>query len=46
VNQVDDTVGHAACLGVKQDALLAVQLTNHLKFVPPMLRQARKLCAS
>jgi hypothetical protein len=26
--------------------LLAVQLTNHLKFVPPMRRQARKLCAS
>ena len=29
LNQVDDTVGHVARLGVKQDALLAVQLTDH-----------------
>ena len=29
LNQVVDTVGHAARLGVKQDALLAVKLTDH-----------------
>ena len=29
LNQVDDTVGHAARLGVKQDVLLAMQLTDH-----------------
>ncbi len=42
LNQVDDAVGDAARLGVQQDALLAVQLTDHEKFMPPMRLQTRK----
>jgi hypothetical protein len=44
LNQVDDAVGDAARLGVQQDALLAVQLADHEKFVPSMRHQARKPC--
>jgi len=29
LNQIDDAVGHAAVLGIEQDALLAVQLADH-----------------
>ena len=36
LNQVDDAVGDAARLGVQQDALLAVQLADHEKLLPPM----------
>jgi hypothetical protein len=44
LDQVDDAVGDAARLGVKQDGLLAVQLTDHKQFVPPMGLQAGKHC--
>jgi len=44
LNQVDDTVGDAARLGIVQDALLAVQLADHKKFVPPMRLKGRKPC--
>lgn len=36
LNQVDDAVGDAARLSVKQDGLLAMQLADHKQFVPPM----------
>ena len=36
LNQVHNAIGHAARLGVKQDALLAVQLADHQQFLPPM----------
>ncbi len=36
LNQVDDSVWDAACLKVQQDALLAVQLADHKKFLSPM----------
>ncbi len=42
LNQVDDSVRDAACFGIHQDALLAVQLTDHKKFLPPVRAQARK----
>ena len=44
LNQVDDTVGEAVRRSVQQDALLAVQLADHEKFVPIMHLQARKAC--
>jgi hypothetical protein len=44
LNQVHNAIGHAARLGVQQDALLAVQLADHKKLVPPMSLQARKRC--
>lgn len=44
LKQADNTVGHAARLGVQQNALLAVQLADHEKFVPPMRLQAQKAC--
>jgi hypothetical protein len=45
LNQVHNAIGHAARLGIQQDALLAVQLADHKKLVPPMGLQARKHCA-
>ena len=42
--QVDNSVRDAACFGIHQDALLAVQLTDHKKFLPPVRAQARKAC--
>jgi hypothetical protein len=44
LNQVHDAVGHAAGLGVQQDALLAVQLTDHKELPLPMALQSRKRC--
>jgi hypothetical protein len=35
-NQIDNSVGDSARLGEKQDALLAVQLADYEKLVPPM----------
>ncbi|MCP9889145.1 hypothetical protein KBY96_14580 [Cyanobium sp. ATX 6A2] len=44
LNQVHDAVGHAAGLGIQQDALLTVQLANNKELPPPMGLQARKHC--
>ncbi len=44
LNKVDDAIGDAAHLGIEQDALLTVQLTDHEKFLPPMRLEARKAC--
>ncbi len=44
LNQVDYAVRNAACLGIQQDLLLAVQLADHKKLLPPMRLQARKPC--
>ena len=44
LNQVHNAIGHAARLGVQQDAFLAVQLAFHEQFLPPMGLQARKHC--
>ncbi len=46
LDQVDDAIGDAARLGIEQDALLMVQLTDHEKFLPLMRLEARKECAS
>ena len=45
LHQIDNAVGDAARLGVKQDGLLAVQLADHKQFAPPMGLQAGKHCA-
>jgi hypothetical protein len=45
LNQVHNAIRHAARLGVQQDALLAVQLADHKKLVPPMGLEAQKHCA-
>ncbi len=39
LNQVDDSIRDAACIGIYQNALLAVQLTDHKKFLPPVRAQ-------
>jgi hypothetical protein len=44
LNQVHDAVGHAAGLGIQQDALRAVKLTDHKELPPQMGLQARKSC--
>jgi hypothetical protein len=36
LNQVHNAIRHAAHLGVQQNALLAVQLADYEKLVPPM----------
>lgn len=36
INQVHDPIGRARHFGVWQDALLAMQLADHEKYVPPM----------
>jgi hypothetical protein len=41
---IHNAIGHAAHLGVQQDALLAVQLANQEQFLPPMGLQAQKHC--
>ena len=43
LKQIKNSVGDAARLGRKQVALMAVQLADHEKLVPPMGRQIRKL---
>jgi len=44
LNQVDDLIRDAACIGICQNAFLAVQLTDHKKFLPPVRAQAQKAC--
>jgi hypothetical protein len=45
LNQVDEAVGDAACLGVKQDRLFSVHLADYQKLPPPMHLRSQKLCA-
>ena len=44
LTQVDDAIGDAVCIGTQHVALLAVQLADHEKFLPPMRIDARKAC--
>ena len=46
LNQVDDADRDTACLELQQDALLAVQLIDHKKFLSPVRAQALKVCPS
>ncbi len=44
LNQVDYAIRNAACVAAQQVALLAVQLVDHEKSLPPMRLEARKAC--
>jgi hypothetical protein len=37
-------LGHAARVGIQQNALLVMKLTDHEQLLPPMGLQARKRC--
>ncbi len=44
LDQIDDSDGHAARLGIQQDVLLAMKLTDHEHLPPPMGLQTGKQC--